>query len=322
MDRHSSCRTVLPLLYYLEANGVDPNELVRGLPVDLGYLRGARNWITHELLMRMFARCEEIFDDPLIMYRIGQIAWLSQQGSFSTFAELLLMPDTFIRFTAGMVGFTSTCFRLRGERTGPNQARIQLDWQDRALAHRHGCLFYAGWFVGLPMHAWNTRAWIVEETCVCPQESQAIHRVPSHPRLAGATRFGQSQCSFHLHWEEPALAPHLKLFVESNAALVERVLTALESSELSMQEKELALQHCGVCQNLPAIDTEKVLGQFGLSAREQQIAASVMKGYANHRIAGELFISTETVKKHLNRIFQKTGVKSRGELTAKVYAQA
>ncbi len=39
-----------------------------------------------------------------------------------------------------------------------------------------------------------------------------------------------------------------------------------------------------------------------------------MRGYSNKEIGAELFISLDTVKKHLSSIYQKAGVKSRLQL--------
>jgi two-component system nitrate/nitrite response regulator NarL len=51
--------------------------------------------------------------------------------------------------------------------------------------------------------------------------------------------------------------------------------------------------------------------QHGLTSRELEIVSSIMDGLTNQDIAEELSISIETVKHHLTRIFDKTGVSSR-----------
>jgi DNA-binding NarL/FixJ family response regulator len=51
-----------------------------------------------------------------------------------------------------------------------------------------------------------------------------------------------------------------------------------------------------------------------LSDRERQIAFSVAKGMKNRDIATELTISENTVKRHLQSIFGKTGTRDRLEL--------
>jgi DNA-binding NarL/FixJ family response regulator len=51
-----------------------------------------------------------------------------------------------------------------------------------------------------------------------------------------------------------------------------------------------------------------------LSDRERQIAALIARGLKNKDIAGELGISENTVKRHLQSIFSKTGTRDRLEL--------
>jgi two-component system nitrate/nitrite response regulator NarL len=63
-----------------------------------------------------------------------------------------------------------------------------------------------------------------------------------------------------------------------------------------------------------SISDEASVDKFGLTAREQEIVFAVGAGLTNRDIASKLYISEETVKKHLNRIFDKTGTANRLEL--------
>ena len=56
-----------------------------------------------------------------------------------------------------------------------------------------------------------------------------------------------------------------------------------------------------------------------ISPREKDIIKLVSQGMKNKEIAQALFISDETVKKHLNNVYRKMGVESRFELIAKIY---
>jgi DNA-binding CsgD family transcriptional regulator len=53
-----------------------------------------------------------------------------------------------------------------------------------------------------------------------------------------------------------------------------------------------------------------------LTPREFEVVELVVRGYSNEEIARRLFLSRQTVKTHLRRIFRKCGVDSRVQLVA------
>ena len=61
-----------------------------------------------------------------------------------------------------------------------------------------------------------------------------------------------------------------------------------------------------------------LLAAYGLSAREREVCREVIAGRSTADIAGRLFISANTVQDHLKSIFAKVGVRSRGELVARL----
>ncbi|MEV4759946.1 helix-turn-helix transcriptional regulator [Micromonospora sp. NPDC049559] len=65
-----------------------------------------------------------------------------------------------------------------------------------------------------------------------------------------------------------------------------------------------------------------VLTGYGLSGREQEVALAVVRGGSTSEIARALSLTNLTVQDHLKSIFQKTGVRSRRELIARLLAMA
>jgi len=57
---------------------------------------------------------------------------------------------------------------------------------------------------------------------------------------------------------------------------------------------------------------------YGLTAREREVCGEVMAGHSTSDIAARLFISNNTVQDHLKSVFGKVGVRSRGELVARL----
>jgi len=61
-----------------------------------------------------------------------------------------------------------------------------------------------------------------------------------------------------------------------------------------------------------------LLTAYGLTAREREISREVIAGHPTADIAARLFISANTVQDHLKSVFAKVGVRSRGELVARL----
>ena len=58
-----------------------------------------------------------------------------------------------------------------------------------------------------------------------------------------------------------------------------------------------------------------VRGRTGLTPRELEILTAVSRGLSNREVGKELFLSDQTVKFHLHRIYRKLGVANRTEAT-------
>lgn len=56
--------------------------------------------------------------------------------------------------------------------------------------------------------------------------------------------------------------------------------------------------------------------EIALSSRERQIVDLVVEGRTNKQIAEELYLSENTIKTHMSRIFRKVGVNGRSQLAA------
>ena len=60
---------------------------------------------------------------------------------------------------------------------------------------------------------------------------------------------------------------------------------------------------------------EQFISEFGISKREEEIIQQICLGKSNKEISESLFIALQTVKDHVYRIFLKTGVKNRIQLS-------
>lgn len=99
----------------------------------------------------------------------------------------------------------------------------------------------------------------------------------------------------------------------------------LKDEELIAVIKDVARQQSRAEEDVIAEFTKVGLNQFltqnelekrwaALSHREQQVVALICLGYRNYQIAEMLVIAPETVKTHLQRVFDKFNLRSSKEL--------
>ena len=69
----------------------------------------------------------------------------------------------------------------------------------------------------------------------------------------------------------------------------------------------------------PTLVAPLLLKAYGLTAREQEVAQLVLRGATAAQAAQRLRISPHTVNDHLKAIFEKTGARTRGELSATLF---
>ena len=68
----------------------------------------------------------------------------------------------------------------------------------------------------------------------------------------------------------------------------------------------------------PTEVAEVIMLAYGLTERERTVTKLVCQGYSTAQIADQLWITHNTVQDHLKSIFDKTGVRSRREVMARI----
>lgn len=92
----------------------------------------------------------------------------------------------------------------------------------------------------------------------------------------------------------------------------------LLQKHISKKLYELRFSYGRSDETIRALEKNSFQGQAAerakITSREQEIIDFILEGYTNEEIADLLFISANTVKKHLSNIYIKLGIKSRWEL--------
>lgn len=98
------------------------------------------------------------------------------------------------------------------------------------------------------------------------------------------------------------------LSTDENAALMKKALKLVTEGQIWISNNNLkALLH-----KVGTISREDKVGT--ISKREHEILDQITQGKKNKEIAAQLFMSEQTVKAHLSRIFKKFNVSSRAQL--------
>ena len=58
---------------------------------------------------------------------------------------------------------------------------------------------------------------------------------------------------------------------------------------------------------------------YGLSPREEEVVELVVRGASTRQISRALYVTENTIQKHLQNAFEKVGVRSRRELVKRLY---
>lgn len=85
--------------------------------------------------------------------------------------------------------------------------------------------------------------------------------------------------------------------------------------ELDLRNSRLPLYLESFAKAIGVNLTETPLDHYSFTPREKEVVELVIQGYSNANLAEELSLSEVTIKKHLSRIYEKTGVKNRTQLT-------
>jgi PAS domain S-box-containing protein len=190
MEKHHSCINTRAIIEYFQERAPDAvPRLISGLGADiddldrpLEFLMEVNNWVSSQVVIRMFANARDITGDDRIAYDIGfesatrkKLGWVQRIVLFAyknprrTLARVQAINDKFNRNK-----------QIEVVDTTRDSAVVRLHWFDHVPGIRDFCLFNQGIYSGIPT-IWNLPPAQLQETRCYFQ--------------------GDDCCEYHMRWQ-------------------------------------------------------------------------------------------------------------------------
>lgn len=173
MEKHHSCLNTRAVIeYFQEKFPEDMDQLVQGLgpevddlPDPLGFLMEPNNWVSSDVVIRIFENAKKVSGDDQILLQIGYES--AAKKKFSYIQRILLFAYRNPRRSLKRVQAINDKFNknktIEVVKTTRDQAVIRLHWFPDIPATKDFCLFNQGVYTGLPV-VWDLPPAQVKET--------------------------------------------------------------------------------------------------------------------------------------------------------------
>jgi two-component system, cell cycle sensor histidine kinase and response regulator CckA len=225
MERHNSCVNTRAIITYVEYHygrgeellqGVD--ELLVGVSNPLDFLKDVNNWVSSEVVGRLFANARVVADDPEVARKIGYES--VTQKKLGYIQHILLRALGSPRGTLKQLKAINDKFNLNKEidlvHLGWDHATVRLRWRPDLELSRDFCLMNQGVYSALTT-IWGVPPALVKET-----------RCQFH---------GSEYCEFELRWKNPSLWQRVLSLGRSRRRLLDDTLAELERDKHLLHQK-------------------------------------------------------------------------------------
>ncbi|MRR56514.1 MAG: response regulator transcription factor [Deltaproteobacteria bacterium] len=100
---------------------------------------------------------------------------------------------------------------------------------------------------------------------------------------------------------------------DSDLQQLKKAIAVINGGQIWINNERMKILIHGMDNPRPATPVDK------LTAKESQIVELVVEGMKNREIASRLFLSEQTIKSHLGRIFRKLQVRNRSQLVSMIF---
>ena len=224
MEKHHSCLNTRAVIEYFQENfpeeigrlleGLGPE--IQALPDPVGFLTETNNWVSSDVIIRLFENAKRITGDDHIVHKMGSES--SARKKFSYIQRILLFayrnPHRSLKRIQAINEKFAKNKTIEVVETTRDRAVIRLHWFKDIPGTKDFCLFNQGIYTGLPT-VWNLPTAEVKET-KCFYE-------------------GDEYCEYHMKWKiKPLLKTLAEVFVPWRALRL-----SIEEME---QDKEMLRQ--------------------------------------------------------------------------------
>ena len=173
MEKHHSCLNTLAVIAYFQENfpeeigalleGLGPE--IQALPDPVAFLSETNNWVSSDVVIRLFENAKAITGDDQIMHKIGFDS--AARKKFSYIQRILLFAYRNPRRSLKRIQAINDKFNksksIEVVETTRDQAVIRLHWFKDIPTTKDFCVFNQGVYTGLPT-VWNLPPAEVKET--------------------------------------------------------------------------------------------------------------------------------------------------------------
>jgi two-component system cell cycle sensor histidine kinase/response regulator CckA len=190
MDKHHSCLNTRAVIEYFQENSPEAlpalitglGQEVEALPDPLAFLLEPNNWVSSDVVIRLFENAKRLSGDEQILLKIGFES--AAKKKFSYITRILLFAYRSPRHTLKRVQAINDKFNknktIEVVKTTRDRAVIRLHWFKDIPGTKDFCLFNQGVYTGLPT-VWNLPpAEVIETKCFFE---------------------GDEYCEYHCKWE-------------------------------------------------------------------------------------------------------------------------
>ncbi len=230
MERHNSCINSLAIIEYISRHYGNPEELLKGLeedlhgvPEPLAFLKDPNNWISSDILRKLYANARRISGDENVAYKIGYESVTHNKLGY--ISDILLRIWSSPEKAFPRVKRINEKFNRNKEieviRLPGNHVILRLRWFKHLNLNTDFCLMNQGIYSAIPTIWGLPPGKVIETQCQFK---------------------GGFYCEFDATWEKHSFLRGIRLFLSSKRRLAEEIVSEIERDKQLLENKHTEVE--------------------------------------------------------------------------------